>query len=195
MCLDEINAGYAAAISASELVKGKSFVFGEGNSNQPQLMLIGEAPGALEEESGRPFVGKAGKNLDCFLSIINQSRGEIYITNAVKIRPTKVNSLGKKSNRTPSNVELKIFKPWLFEEIKQVDAKLIVTLGNISLKVLLSREANIGYFHGKMIKTQDKLSVFPLYHPAAIIYNRSLINLYEQDLNNLNALLSADNYL
>ena len=191
MRLDDVNARYTAELSNLEFVQGKSFVYGEGKTTQPQLLLIGEAPGAQEELIGRPFVGKAGKNLDQFLDIINIVREEIYITNAVKIRPTKLSSYGTQSNRAPCLSEQESFKPWLLEEIIQINAKLIVTLGNVPLKVLIGQAVSIGSLHGKPGKTNDNRLIFPLYHPAAIIYNRSLINIYEQDLNSLRAFISA----
>lgn len=191
MHLDEVNARFAAELSNLDFVQGKSFVYGEGKTIQPHLLLIGEAPGAQEELLGRPFVGKAGKNLDQFLSIINIVREEIYITNAVKMRPTKLSPYGTQSNRTPLLSEQESFKPWLLEEIKQINAKLIVTLGNVPLKILMGQAANIGSLHGKPGKTNDTRLIFPLYHPAAIIYNRSLIDIYEQDLNSLRAFISA----
>ena len=71
-----------------------ALVFGEGPKN-PKLMLIGEAPGEQESLMGRPFVGKAGKNLDHFLALVGLVRGEIYITNVVKFRPTKTGATGR----------------------------------------------------------------------------------------------------
>ena len=78
-----------------------ALVFGEGPKN-PKLMLIGEAPGEQESLMGRPFVGKAGKNLDHFLALVGLVRGEIYITNVVKFRPTKTGATGRLSNRPPT---------------------------------------------------------------------------------------------
>ena len=78
-----------------------SLVFGEGPLH-PKLMLIGEAPGEQETLMGRPFVGKAGKNLDRFLELAGMRREEIYISNAVKIRPTKTGKTGRISNRPPT---------------------------------------------------------------------------------------------
>ena len=69
---------------------GKRLVFGEGCSDRPPVMLIGEAPGGQEEEQGRPFVGKAGQNLSEFLAVLGLRREDIYISNVVKLRPSKV---------------------------------------------------------------------------------------------------------
>ncbi|MBQ3031965.1 MAG: uracil-DNA glycosylase, partial [Anaerotignum sp.] len=80
----------------------KTIVFGEG-AESPALMMIGEAPGGDEEKQGRPFVGKAGKNLSAFLEVVGLKREEIYISNVVKLRPTKESpKTGKSVNRPPS---------------------------------------------------------------------------------------------
>ena len=92
--------------------KYRTLVYGEGVKNA-KLMMIGEAPGAREALLGRPFVGKAGKNLDEFLSISGIKREEIYITNTVKFRPTKLSPSGGIVNRPPSQEEIALFLPWL----------------------------------------------------------------------------------
>ena len=86
-----------------------ALVFGEGPQN-PKLMLIGEAPGEQESLQGRPFVGKAGKNLDHFLELAGLAREEIYISNVVKIRPTKTGSTGRLSNRPPTKEEIALLR-------------------------------------------------------------------------------------
>ena len=191
MRLDELNLMSAKNLSNFGGAADQPFVFGEGKIDQPLLMLIGEAPGAQEVLSGRPFVGKAGKNLDYFLQLIHQDRSEIYITNTVKFRPTKTGLNGTQSNRPPNQTEVDIFKPWLMDEIQLVSPYLIVTLGNVPLQALLGQDARIGFQHGKLTKTKDSRLIFPLYHPAAIIYNQGLAETYEQDLNNLQRLLST----
>ena len=80
-------------------------VFGDGPCDGPVLMLIGEAPGEQEALEGRPFVGKAGKNLDGFLKAVGLRRGEIYVTNVVKLRPTRQSAAGRVVNRPPSREE------------------------------------------------------------------------------------------
>lgn len=158
-------------------------VFGEG-SEKPKFMMIGEAPGAEEELSGRPFVGKAGKNLSEFLERLHTTREEIYITNVVKIRPRKESEkTGKFVNRPPNQEELDCFVPFLLEEIERIAPPLIVTLGNISLQsVMQDKKARIGDYHGAMQELQNGQKLFPLYHPAAIIYNQKLKETYENDL-------------
>ena len=176
----------------------KPIVLGEGNVNHPPVMLIGEAPGEQESLQGRPFVGKAGKNLDGFLQVLELKREDIYITNVVKIRPTKVSDKGRVSNRPPSKEELALFTPYLMEEILLIKPQMIVTLGNFALKALCGPRAVIGDMHGqetrvtvKHEKQEGEFALFPLYHPASIIYNRSLQEVYQADLQALKALLTA----
>ena len=177
----------------------KVLVFGEGRSEQPAIMLIGEAPGEQETLQRRPFVGKAGKNLDAFLEVVGLQREELYISNVVKIRPTKVSDKGRLSNRPPNREELALFTPFLMEEILRVQPQMIVTLGNVPPKALMGAKAVIGDHHGKktaITVTHEKQSadfpLFPLYHPASIIYNRALQEVYQADLQALKALLAAD---
>ena len=174
----------------------KPIVLGEGNTDHPPVMLIGEAPGEQESLQGRPFVGKAGKNLDGFLQVLELKREDIYISNVVKIRPTKVSEKGRVSNRPPNKEELALFTPYLMEEILLVKPQMIVTLGNFALKALCGPKAIIGDMHGaseRVTVTHDRqsaeFSIFPLYHPASIIYNRSLQTVYDEDLVKLKGLL------
>lgn len=167
----------------------KPIVLGEGNTDHPPVMLIGEAPGEQESLHGRPFVGKAGKNLDGFLSVLELKREDIYISNVVKIRPTKTSEKGRLSNRPPNKEELALFTPYLMEEILLVQPKMIVTLGNVALKALCGPKAIIGDMHGRETqitvtheKQEASYTLFPLYHPASIIYNRSLQEVYDGDL-------------
>lgn len=167
----------------------KVLVFGEGQSDHPAIMLIGEAPGEQETLQKRPFVGKAGKNLDGFLEVVGLRREELYISNVVKIRPTKVSKKGRVSNRPPNREELALFTPFLMEEILRVQPRLIVTLGNVPLKALMGGKAVIGSLHGEVTratvaheKQSAEFPLFPLYHPASIIYNRALQEVYQGDL-------------
>lgn len=161
----------------------KKLVFGEG-ARKPVLMMIGEAPGGDEEKQGKPFVGKAGKNLSSFLEVIGLKREEIYISNVVKLRPTKNSpKTGKAVNRPPSRDEIAFFLPYLMEEIQLMAPKMIVTLGNVPLKAVSGdNNMTIGDVHGKPYKLTEDRILFPLYHPAAIIYNRALSQVYQEDL-------------
>ena len=175
----------------------KVLVFGEGRSDRPGIMLIGEAPGEQETLQRRPFVGKAGKNLDGFLEVVGLKREEIYISNVVKVRPTRVSDKGRVSNRPPNREELALFTPFLYEEILLVQPRLIVTLGNVALKALAGSKAVIGSMHGAPAdvtvahgKQEAAFPLFPLYHPASIIYNRALQEVYQDDLHRLRGYLN-----
>ena len=171
----------------------RRLVFGEGPVESPRLMLIGEAPGAQEAEQGRPFVGKAGQNLNEFLQAIGLNRPEIRISNVVKVRPSKVSPKGTVSNRPPNRAELSFFTPWLHREILLTQPALIVTLGNTPLQALIPGVV-IGDCHGEVREAWIEgiqNPVFPLYHPAAIIYNRSLKETYQEDLLKLKAFLEG----
>ena len=171
--------------------KEAALVFGEGPM-QPRLMLIGEAPGEQESLMGRPFVGKAGKNLDHFLALASLRREEIYISNVVKYRPTKMGVTGRLSNRPPTREEVELFAPWLLKEIEMVQPSMIATLGNVPLKALTGPKATIGEMHGRAL-TENLAGrpLFALYHPASLIYNRSLTEVYERDVLSLARLLSG----
>lgn len=170
-----------------------ALVFGEGPM-QPRLMLIGEAPGEQETLMGRPFVGKAGKNLDRFLELAGMRREEIYISNAVKIRPTKTGKTGRISNRPPTREEIALFRPWLLKEIALVAPQVIATLGNVPLfAVTNDKRLTIGEAHGRVMEAGESgRKLFALYHPASLIYNRALEPVYERDVRALAAWIAQD---
>ena len=131
------------------------------------------------------------------VEVAYMSNRQLYITNVVKIRPTKVSDKGRVSNRPPSREELALFTPFLMEEILLVQPRLIVTLGNVPLRALMGAKAVIGSVHGEMQrvsvaheKQSADFALFPLYHPASIIYNRSLQEVYQADLMTLKAALA-----
>jgi len=164
--------------------KCKNIVIGKGNLNA-EIMFIGEAPGRNEDEQGLPFVGAAGKNLDNLLGKVGLSLNDVYIANILKCRPPE--------NRNPLPEEIKKHTPWLIEQIKKIKPKAICSLGNYSTKFFLSdgdvdkmdKMPGITQVHGKvkMIEFHGlKIKLIPLFHPAAIIYNRNLVNLWEKDM-------------
>lgn len=169
-------------------------VYGEGNPNA-KILLIGEAPGAEETKLSRPFVGKAGKNLDEFLKVICRQRPDIYITNVVKFRPYKVSDKGRLSNRPPKRDEIECMLGLLLEEIEAIAPDVVVTLGNVPLRAVLgTNKTTIGECHAKQLKgkaLKHSFILFPLYHPASIIYNRKLVDVYNQDLLELKQLLDS----
>lgn len=190
--INKVQQELLAAVETSAY-QTKTIVFGEGAEN-PALMMIGEAPGGDEEKQGRPFVGKAGKNLSAFLEVVGLKREEIYISNVVKLRPTKESpKTGKAVNRPPSAEEIAFFLPYLLEEIQAIAPKVVVTLGNVPLKAVTGeRKAVIGDYHGKPTPLADGRTLFALYHPAAVIYNRALQATYDEDLLALKAFLQKE---
>lgn len=158
----------------------KVLVFGEGPRGA-RIMLIGEAPGQQEALQGRPFVGRAGKNLDGFIEATGLDRREMYVTNTVKFRPTGLSGAGRVVNRTPTQEEISLFLPFLKREISEVAPGLIVTLGNVPLRALLGHAATVGDMHGSLCELAG-IKLFPMYHPAAVIYNPSLRAVYATDM-------------
>ncbi len=187
--MQEMQERLRAAVQTSPY-REKTIVFGEG-AEAPALMMIGEAPGGDEEKQGRPFVGKAGKNLSAFLKVVGLKREEIYISNVVKLRPTKASpKTGRAVNRPPSAEEIAFFLPFLREEIQMIAPRVIVTLGNVPLQAVTGeRRATIGDYHGRAVTLSDGRILFALYHPAAVIYNRALQAVYDADLQELRAFL------
>ncbi len=172
----------------------KEIVLGEGNVDT-DLLLIGEAPGKDEVRLSRPFVGKAGKNLSEFLDVLGIHREFIYITNVIKYRLSKASpKTGKPVNRPATTKEIKENRPYLFKEISGIQPKYIITLGNVPLRAVYGDDSiNIGAVHGKVqeIEIDEQLyQLYPLYHPASIIYNRSLTEVYMKDIKNLKEILN-----
>lgn len=189
----ELNAALLEAFRAQCPEDDRRVVFGEGVWEHPPVLLIGEAPGAQESEQGRPFVGKAGQNLNEFLAVLDLERPQIRITNVVKVRPFRVSEKGTVANRPPNRQELAFFTPWLHREIALTQPGLIVTLGNTALQALLPGTV-IGSCHGAVtgaVCEGTAYRLFPLYHPASIIYNRALADTYREDLIRLKQVLDA----
>ena len=170
--IDEVYAG-----------EKKVLVHGEGEAGA-RVMLIGEAPGQQETLACRPFVGKAGKNLDEFLEMAEIDRSQLYVSNTVKFRPTRVSAAGRIVNRPPTREEINLFLPWLRREIELVRPQAVVTLGNVPLRALTASRATIGEMHGQFMQA-DGLEIYPMYHPASIIYNPSLREVYAADVRRL----------
>lgn len=193
--LKEIYEGMLSEAAAVFNKTAEDMVYGEGNA-RAQIVLVGEAPGAEETRLGRPFVGKAGKNLDEFLDVLGLMREEIYITNVVKFRPYKVSDKGRLSNRPPKKDEVALMLPHLMREIETVAPRLVVTLGNVPLRgVLGQKSATIGTYHAQPVKAaarSHEFMLFPLYHPASIIYNRALAQVYHNDLLALKAYIRSE---
>lgn len=141
---------------------------GVGNE-KAEIVFIGEAPGKKEDEMGEPFVGAAGKFLNEMLGHINMERGDIYITNVVKYRPP--------NNRDPLPEEKSACREWLLGELKIISPKLIIFLGRHAMNNFFP-ELQISQAHGKLLikkfKGMSTKYFFPLYHPAAALYDGSM---------------------
>lgn len=166
--LDILNARILAC-SKCVLRKNCSRVVPGTGSAEAEIMFIGEAPGKKEDELGVPFVGAAGKFLDEMLASIRLKREDVYIANVCKCRPPE--------NRDPMPEEIAICWPWLLEQIKIIQPKLIVTLGRHSMERFITGQ-KISRIHGTLvIKTVPgigKQNFYTLYHPAAALYNGSM---------------------
>lgn len=157
-------------------------VFGTG-AFDAAVLLVGEAPGREETEAGRPFTGRAGGVLDGLLAQSGICREELFVTNAVKFRPFRLSAKGTKSNRTPTREELEQGRALLYFEIEVISPKIVVTLGNSPLWSLTGC-ANIGAIHGKPQPLGQRM-LFPLYHPASVLYRPALREECEADFSAL----------
>lgn len=178
--MDRFQIELSAFIDKLYEAERKVLVFGEGRVGAA-VMLIGEAPGEQESLQGRPFVGKAGRNLDALLEDAGLDRDALYVTNAVKFRPVRISTAGRTVNRPPTQEEVRLFRPWLLREIEIVSPRFLVTLGNTPLKALLGRAGAVGQMHGRFIGWNGR-ELFPMYHPASVIYNPSLKEVMRQDV-------------
>lgn len=172
----------------------REIVLGYGNIDT-HLLLVGEAPGKDEVRLSRPFVGAAGKNLTEFLSIIGLHREDIYITNAIKYRLSKVNpQTDRVVNRPATKEDIIQNRQYLIDEIKIINPTFLVTLGNVPLKAITSDNSiNIGAVHGELrpaIIDGYEYKLFPLYHPASVIYNSSLKSIYVSDIEKLKEIIN-----
>lgn len=154
-----------AACEQCKYVPNQNPVPGEGNPDA-QIMFVGEAPGAKENETGRPFVGAAGKFLAEMLNSIGLEREDIFIANAIKYQPP--------GNRDPLPEEIALQLPFLKKQIAIIKPKLICFLGRHAMHALLpDNDKPISVIHGQLIKKEDQYYL-PLYHPAAALYNGSM---------------------
>ena len=151
---------------------------GEGDL-KAAIMFIGEAPGQNEDREGRPFIGRAGNMLDRLLKSIGLSRKDVFITNMLKCRPPE--------NRDPSPPEIKSCANYLDKQISFVDPQVIVTLGRFSFGKFFPDKSARDY-RGSMLDWRDR-KIFPMYHPAAALYNPSLTPRLIRDFSKLSDFL------
>jgi uracil-DNA glycosylase len=158
----------------------KNAVPGEGPSAAP-VVVVGEGPGSNEDEQGRPFVGAAGRNLDALLSKAGLRREEVFITNVVKCRPP--------GNRRPKKGELDACHPYLRRQMDAIGPYVIVLLGDTALKEFFPG-STLKELHGKPV-VRGRVRFFATYHPASVIYNRSLSATLEEDFAKLGDLVRS----
>jgi DNA polymerase len=143
-----------------------NLVPGEGNPHA-DVVLVGEAPGASEDRTGRPFVGAAGRLLDQLLEEAGLNREDVFITNVVKARPP--------GNRDPKPDEVRQHWPWLEAQLDVIQPRLLVPLGRHALGRFADPKTHkISDAHGRLVTTDDGRTLFPLYHPAAALRGRAL---------------------
>jgi len=158
-------------------------VFGAGNADA-DLMFVGEAPGAREDEQGLPFVGAAGKLLGELLSEIRLSREDVFICNVLKCRPP--------GNRDPLPAEIENCSDYLMRQVELIEPRVICTLGNFSTKLLRGEPVGISRLHGQAeirIIGDRAVRLYPLFHPAAALYTRALLDTLRADFARLPGLL------
>jgi uracil-DNA glycosylase len=157
---------------------------GEGHP-AAELFFIGEAPGRQEDETGRPFVGAAGKVLTELLGLMKLQRQDVFITSVEKFRPPK--------NRDPKPAEIMACFPFLERQIQIIQPKIIVTLGRHALRRMLEWEKgevideaiSMDKLHGRVFRGPSGRLYFPVHHPAAILYQRSLQAVVKKDFQRL----------
>ena len=164
----------------------KTVVFGSGNADA-DLMFVGEAPGAREDERGLPFVGQAGRLLDQLLEEIGLARGDVFIANVLKCRPP--------GNRDPLPLEIDNCQDYLFRQLDLIRPKVVCSLGNFSTKLLRGDPTGITRLHGRAeIRTigPRTLRLYPIFHPAAALYTPRMLETLREDFARLPELLAMD---
>lgn len=158
-------------------------VFGAGNADA-DIMFIGEAPGEKEDEQGVPFVGAAGKLLSQLLEEVGLSRDDVFIANTLKCRPPQ--------NRDPAPVELENCQEYLWRQIELIEPRVICTLGNFATKLLRGEPTGIARLHGQAeirVLGRRAVRLYPIYHPAAALYRRTMLATLQEDFARLPGLL------
>jgi uracil-DNA glycosylase len=183
----EAYAAETAACTQCRLAQGRTqVVFGVGDPDA-DLMFVGEAPGFHEDKQGYPFVGSAGKLLDGLLEGIGLTRQDVYIANVLKCRPP--------GNRDPQPDEIEACEAHLFRQIELIEPKLIATLGNFATKLLSGKPHGITRVHGRPQEATlggRRVTLFPIYHPAAALYTPAMLKTLEEDFSRIPALLEGE---
>ena len=163
----------------------QTVVFGSGNADA-DLMFVGEAPGANEDKQGLPFVGQAGRLLETLLGEIGMTRGEVFIANTLLCRPP--------GNRDPLPQEIDNCQDYLFRQLELIEPRVVCTLGNFATKLLRADPGTgITRLHGREELRQigpRVVRLYPLYHPAAALYTRSMLDVLRADFARIPELLA-----
>lgn len=165
----ELRTRALACVKCPNLVAArKTVVFGVGNINA-ELMFVGEAPGADEDEQGEPFVGKAGQLLTKIIQAMDLQRGDVYIGNILKCRPDTPGQTA--GNRKPTPAEMQTCIPYLHEQIDLIRPKVLVALGGTAMEGLLNKSGITklrGHWH-----SYRSIPLMPTYHPSYLLRNQA----------------------
>lgn len=173
LALEDLRANELGDCTRCDLCRARSrIVFGEGSSNA-DLMLIGEAPGKDEDRQGRPFVGRAGQLLARLLEEAGFTREQVYIANVIKCRPPE--------NRTPELEEVLTCKPFLLQQVRIIDPKVLVLLGSVATKAFFGFEKTISRMRGQKLAHERRV-VIPTYHPAFALRNPPSVETIRRDI-------------
>ncbi len=159
-------------------------VFGSGHADA-DLMFVGEAPGANEDQQGVPFVGQAGRLLDTLLGEIGLTRGDVFVANVLKCRPP--------GNRDPLPQEIDACQDYLFRQIELIEPRVVCTLGNFATKLLRGDPTGITRLHGReelRLIGPRNVRLYPIYHPAAALYTPAMLATLRADFARLPELLA-----
>jgi uracil-DNA glycosylase family 4 len=162
----------------------KTVVFGAGNADA-ELMFVGEAPGATEDEQGVPFVGRAGKLLSTLLEEIGMERSQVFIANTLMCRPP--------GNRDPQPLEIDNCHEYLLRKVELIQPSVICTLGNFSTKLLRGDPTGITRLHGQpevLVLGSRAVRLYPIFHPAAALYTPRMLETLREDFTRLPELLA-----
>jgi uracil-DNA glycosylase len=183
--LKEVFAQARGCVRCTELAATrKTVVFGAGNADA-DLMFVGEAPGASEDEQGVPFVGRAGKLLEKLLEEIGLARSEVFICNVLKCRPP--------GNRDPQPIEIDNCQDYLHRQVELIQPTVICTLGNFSTKLLRGDPTGITRLHGQpevLTLGRRAVRLYPIFHPAAALYTPRMLETLREDFTRLPQLLA-----
>ena len=162
----------------------RTVVFGAGNADA-DLMFVGEAPGASEDEQGLPFVGRAGKLLSQLLEEIGLLREETFVANVLKCRPP--------GNRDPQPIEIENCRDYLLRQAELIEPSVICSLGNFSTKLLRADPTGITRLHGRpeVVELGSRaVRLYPIFHPAAALYTPRMLETLREDFSRLPELLA-----